>query len=573
MTKQRNIGNSATAPRKATEGGRFARPSGLGVLLVAAVAPIGAATTSLHAQAPQLSYHSTSVMVGDTRYFTTDIFVSFDEPCGRVLLYYQSSAHLAGVGGGFFHASVPGVPASMVPAPNNQGLWSVDTHFCIGGDTQVPSSGIGGVTPDWDPAFGVTSSYQPGCFFVIPPTENTSFAGDDLKIRVARFSIAESQFNPDAAVHFASRFAINGVPGTTAEFHNLSIVAPFQLLAGGTTTTGDIPAGTGQCFVDQGSGGGGGGGGFAEPPAGIANLNPPSFDFNGDGTFDLMWHHSITGQTSHWLMDGTARVGGGGFPWSTTVGNVPLGACDAGDDGAPEVFFYNPSTRQVFMWSFIGDQRTATTVLFTETTGWVPVAAGDFTGDGRADILSRSQSGLQYNLRPLNQTTVYPSRPWTTLTSLLTFVTSADIDADGRQDIILRASNGFYWGRRVSSTGFTYMSPIALYGLGAEWALAGTGDFDGDLDDDMLWHNASTGEVRAWRIQSGARVGGTLVRTGVGPQYRVVATLDTDLDGDDDVVWRNEATGDVYAWRMQDLLRDSGAFVRNVSPLWRAVNP
>jgi len=59
----------------------------------------------------------------------------------------------------------------------------------------------------------------------------------------------------------------------------------------------------------------------------------------------------------------------------------------------------------------------------------------------------------------------------------------------------------------------------------------------------------------------------------VGPQYRVVATLDTDLDGDDDVVWRNEATGDVYAWRMQDLLRDSGAFVRNVSPLWRAVNP
>jgi len=138
MTKQRNIGNSATAPRKATEGGRFARPSGLGVLLVAAVAPIGAATTSLHAQAPQLSYHSTSVMVGDTRYFTTDIFVSFDEPCGRVLLYYQSSAHLAGVGGGFFHASVPGVPASMVPAPNNQGLWSVDTHFCIGGDTQVP---------------------------------------------------------------------------------------------------------------------------------------------------------------------------------------------------------------------------------------------------------------------------------------------------------------------------------------------------------------------------------------------------------------------------------------------------
>ena len=35
------------------------------------------------------------------------------------------------------------------------------------------------------------------------------------------------------------------------------------------------------------------------------------------------------------LMDGVTRVGGGGFQWSTLPGNVPLGACDAGDDGAP----------------------------------------------------------------------------------------------------------------------------------------------------------------------------------------------------------------------------------------------
>jgi hypothetical protein len=254
-------------------------------------------------------------------------------------------------------------------------------------------------------------------------------------------------------------------------------------------------------------------------------------------------------------------------------GNVPLGACDAGDDGAPEVFFYNPVSRQVFMWSFIGDQRTATTTLFTETSGWTPVGVGDFTGDGRADVLSRSTSGLVYKLRPLNQTTVYPERIWTTLTSVLAFVTNADIDADGRQDLILRAANGIYWGQRVSSTGFTVMSPITPYAVGVEWTLAGTGDYDGDLDDDILWHNPASGEVRAWRIQDGAKIGGSLVRTGVGPQYRLISTVDTDLDGDDDVVWRNEATGDVFAWRMQDLVRQSGAFVRNVSPLWRVVNP
>ena len=539
---------------------------------VTALLALGLAAPAI-ADATGISYHARSEVVEGTRYFVTDIFVEFNEPCGRVLLFYQTTAAPVGIAGGFFHASVPGIPPSVVPAPNNQGPWSVDTHLCIGGSTQVPSSGIAGVTPDWDYGFGVTSSYQPGCFFVVPPTENTSFAGGDLKIRVARFAITESQFNPDAAVHFSARFAVAGVPGTSAEFVNLSLTAPFQLLAGGTTTPGDIPAQTGQCFVADSGGSGGGGGGGLNPPAGVANLNPPSFDFNGDGTFDLMWHHSMTGQTSHWLMDGVARVGGGGFQWSTLPGNVPLGACDAGDDGAPEVFFYNPVSRQVFMWSFIGDQRTATSVLFTETTGWTPVGVGDFTGDGRADVLSRSTSGLVYKLRPLNQTTVYPERTWTTLTSVLTFVTNADIDADGRQDLILRAANGIYWGRRVSSTGFTFMSPITPYAVGAEWTLAGTGDYDGDLDDDILWHNPASGEVRAWRIQDGAKIGGSLVRTGVGPQYRLISTVDTDLDGDDDVVWRNEATGDVFAWRMQDLVRQSGAFVRNVSPLWRVVNP
>ncbi|MGA1223126.1 MAG: hypothetical protein ACO31E_01005 [Phycisphaerales bacterium] len=89
----------------------------------------------------------------------------------------------------------------------------------------------------------------------------------------------------------------------------------------------------------------------------------------------------------------------------------------------------------------------------------------------------------------------------------------------------------------------------------------------------MLWHNASNGEVRAWEIESGVKVGGALVRTGIGPQYRVISTLDTDDDGDDDIVWRDETNGNVYAWRMQGLVRESGSFVRNVALQWRVVNP
>jgi hypothetical protein len=32
------------------------------------------------------------------------------------------------------------------------------------------------------------------------------------------------------------------------------------------------------------------------------------------------------------------------------------------------------------------------------------------------------------------------------------------------------------------------------------WAIAGTGDFNGDGKSDILWHNTTTGDVAIWLI-------------------------------------------------------------------------
>lgn len=542
----------------------------------AAVTAVAAIAGMASADATGFSYHSTSTVIDGQRYFVADVFVDFEQPCDRVLLFHNIGLSAINFDGTYFHETHAEALPSMLPMIASQGTWAADTHICIGGNTQADTAGLAMVTPDWNWNFGISTFFQPGCYFNVPPIFGVSYAGDDLRIRVARISVHESHYQPDSGVQFSARIAMSEAGASTPRFHNLSMLVPFQLTPAGSTAEAiDTPAGDGVCYTAGGGGSGGGGssGSPADPPPGVANANPPSFDFNGDGDFDLMWYGLGNGMTSRWTMNGITRGGGGAFPWSTLPSFVPIGAADAGDDGSPEVFFYNQLARWVQMWSFVGDQRTATTLLFTEDSGWTPCAVGDFTGDGRADVLSRSASGLVYRVRPINQTVAYAPRTFTTLTQALEYVTHADLDGDGRQDLVLRASNGIHWGRRVSSTGFTFMSPIAPSSVGGEWRLAGTGDFDGDHDDDMLWHNTATGEVRGWTLQNGNRVAGTQVRTGVGAMYRVVATLDTDHDGDDDVIWRNEATGDVYAWRMQGMVRVEGGFVRNVAPVWTVVNP
>jgi uncharacterized repeat protein (TIGR01451 family) len=74
------------------------------------------------------------------------------------------------------------------------------------------------------------------------------------------------------------------------------------------------------------------------------------------------------------------------------------------------------------------------------------------------------------------------------------------------------------------------------------------GDFDGDGRSDILLFNATTGEVRQWRM-SGLTVSSVVsVGTAASATARVVGVGDYDGNGVSDLLWRDGTPGRTYLW-------------------------
>jgi hypothetical protein len=84
------------------------------------------------------------------------------------------------------------------------------------------------------------------------------------------------------------------------------------------------------------------------------------------------------------------------------------------------------------------------------------------------------------------------------------------------------------------------------------WRVVGSGDLNADGQSDLLWLNASAGELSEWVLTgtNDARIGPTLDRTcdDCGAGNRVVGIADLNDDGFNDVLWFNPTTGLLAQW-------------------------
>jgi len=209
-------------------------------------------------------------------------------------------------------------------------------------------------------------------------------------------------------------------------------------------------------------------------------------------------------------MAGTQVVGA--FSYGTLPGSGNVRVHDMNRDGRAEIIVGDPLAGQMHLWSRANnDAITATSLLAANIVGIDVRGAGDFNGDGKGDILTRTSDGA--------------------LGLLFTDGTAVISSA-----IIAAPSGGYF--------------------------VQGVGDLTGDGVSDILVSrfNGPTNELRLWTMSNGVILADDLIRPlAAGELVQLVA--DFNGDGRSDLLMRSAGNG------LSELLMD-GKSISQTVPLF-----
>ena len=127
---------------------------------------------------------------------------------------------------------------------------------------------------------------------------------------------------------------------------------------------------------------------------------------------------------------------------------------------------------------------------------WHIEDTGDFTGDGRADILWRDDAG-RVVLWEMDGATIVNNTLVADVATTSHIETTADFTGDGRTDILWHDDDGTI--RLWEMNGATVVSDTTVATMPDTREFAGTGDFNHDNRADLLWRD-DDGTVTLWEM-------------------------------------------------------------------------
>jgi Ca2+-binding RTX toxin-like protein len=321
----------------------------------------------------------------------------------------------------------------------------------------------------------------------------------------------------------------------------------------------------------------------------VSDLNESAVrnDFNADSLGDILWQ-TDNGTLAIWEMNGIqisladytrlgqSAVGQPGTDWHI------VDIVDFDRDSKADILWRTDSGA-LALWKMDGTHvksadflRLGTAPIGTPGSDWHALGASDFDGDGKSDILWRTDSGalaiwaMDGNqiksadyLRSGSTAVGVPASDWK-------IVGVGDFDADGRGDLLWETGSGALavWkldGAQIKSADYVKLGTSNVGTPGSDWHVADVADFDGDGRSDILWRIGPAvpasgfppggGGVAIWEMNGNqikaadfTRVGSTIVGA-PGSDWHLLGADDHNGDGKADLLWRTDA-GVLAVWEM-----------------------
>jgi len=237
---------------------------------------------------------------------------------------------------------------------------------------------------------------------------------------------------------------------------------------------------------------------------------------------------------------------------------------------ASAITWHNTATGDTRIWSMEGVARVGTSSPpGIPDTSWSLIGTADFSGDGRYDFLWRAADlGLGQNriwLIADNQRLAASAIP--SIANDWSFGGTGDFNGDGRDDILWRQTLPVTGQNRAwLMNGLQRQQGDSIPLLrGSEWIAGGIGDFNGDGRDDILWRSTQRPQTRIWIMDTFDRVQSAAIPL-IQNQWEVAGIGDFDGDGKADILWRNGAIGQNRIWLMDGLTIKGRGTINLIGP-------
>ena len=183
----------------------------------------------------------------------------------------------------------------------------------------------------------------------------------------------------------------------------------------------------------------------------------------------------------------------------------PVASTDVNNDGWPDLLWWNSGTGEMSFWTLANQNvvQYGSDFATISDTDWKPEAIADVSGSAYSVVFQNSATGDISRWTMQGQTvlgyggtlaSLGANSPWQ-------IVGAPDLDGDGKSDLLFwNSSTGevSYWGCDLANSQVLSFNGDIAQEADTNWHLVGSEDTDGDGHADLVWWNASTGEVSRW---------------------------------------------------------------------------